>query len=63
MHKMRKVRLPVVRDTPLVLTDWADIFREVGIVPKFCKEFPKSFQRDELPKPVDRPVRSSAAKF
>ena len=58
-----KIGLPAVQNPPLVLADRADISGKVRIVPKFCKELPKSFWRDELPESVDRAVRSSAAKF
>src|SRR5437879_3643092 len=58
-----EIWLPTVWNSPLVLTNWTDIFGEVGIVPKFRKKLPKSFRRNKLPKPVERSVGGSAAKL
>lgn len=58
-----EVGLPTVRNPPLVLVNRANVSGKVRIVPKFWEEFLKSFRGDKFPKPVDRPVRGSAAKF
>src|SRR5437016_2521797 len=54
-----EIGLPTVWNPSLALTDRANISRKVGIVPKFWEELLKPFRRDELPKPVERPVGGS----